>query len=341
MPQYRASRLSSPPLGAQAHAGGLDGDDEGGSDADEADDGDERSLQLTDETPVLLDQELLEYLRTSNRSAASERVRRKAKHYYYAEGRLYKLDKRTGRHLEVLPISRRVEAIRACHDVAHPGVDKTYALLRQQYFFSRMKDHVRAYVEACAGCQAPRSVLVRPQHLNPLPIEPFNHRWHLDLAGPYPETVGGNCYIAVAVESYTKFVEVLPMPNKTAAQVARFVYTHIITRYGPPRAIHTDQGTEFQGSYAEMLREYGIMAVRSAAYSPTTNGQAERTVGLVRDSLQAAAGPERHERAGPAQLGHGDLSRAHEHKSGAASQHRRQPGAGESWCSRGEASQKH
>ncbi len=54
---------------------------------------------------------------------------------------------------------------------------------------------------------------VRPQ-LQPLPIKgPFD-RWGVDLCGPSPQTARGNTYVLVAIEHFTKHVELVPLPSK-------------------------------------------------------------------------------------------------------------------------------
>jgi hypothetical protein len=41
-----------------------------------------------------------------------------------------------------------------------------------------------------------------------------------DIIGPFPETTVGNCYILVAADYFTRWVEAYPIPNQEAPTVA-------------------------------------------------------------------------------------------------------------------------
>ena len=249
---------------------------------------------LDAETPVLEDQELITYLKAvaegnqAGMTGVPQRVRRKATGYQWQDGGVFKLVK--GSWIRVIPKAERDEIIRTAHCVGHPGVDKTLALVKQRGWFSNMRHHVRRYLDNCENCQGARSTLVRRRHLNPLPIVPMGERWNIDLMGPYQETTRGNSYIIVCVESYTRWVEVRPVPRKTADATAQFLYEDIICRHGTPRSVMHDQGTEFDGSFRQLCRDYNIDQRRTAGYAPQGNGAVERVVQTIRDRLQRCLG---------------------------------------------------
>ena len=74
-------------------------------------------------------------------------------------------------------------------------------------------------------------------------------RWGIDFAGPSIETKQGNKYVLVCIEHFTKWVELIPLPSKSSAYVATSFLENIISRYGVPAVVLTDQGTEFQGEF--------------------------------------------------------------------------------------------
>ena len=58
--------------------------------------------------------------------------------------------------------------------------------------------------------------------------------------------------------------------------VAQFLHSHIFSRFGTPRALITDNGTNFCNKMIEkVLHKYGMRHHTSLAYHPQTNGQAE------------------------------------------------------------------
>lgn len=47
----------------------------------------------------------------------------------------------------------------------------------------------------------------------------------MDLIRPMPETPRGNKYIITLVDYFSKWAEAAPLPNKTTAEVAKFIYS--------------------------------------------------------------------------------------------------------------------
>ena len=64
----------------------------------------------------------------------------------------------------------------------------------------------------------------------------------LDILGELPRTDEGNRYILVISDYYTKWTESFAMPNIEARNVAKILVEEIVTRYGVPTYIHSDQG---------------------------------------------------------------------------------------------------
>ena len=70
----------------------------------------------------------------------------------------------------------------------------------------------------------------------------------------------------------------MPLKKATGAAVANFVREHIITRFGIPRKLISDNGTPFINKDMKGLTEaYCIKHGRSTPYYPQENGQAEAT----------------------------------------------------------------
>ena len=59
--------------------------------------------------------------------------------------------------------------------------------------------------------------------------------------------VGGYSHIFVAIDKFTKWIEVKPVTATTAAKAAKFI-EEISHRFGVPNQIITDLGTSFMGS---------------------------------------------------------------------------------------------
>ena len=101
-------------------------------------------------------------------------------------------------------------------------------------------------VDTCGRCQEKNKKLQKSSGtLHPIPVKPqFWQQVGMDLVGPLNETPRGNKYIVTLTDYFTKWVEAAPLPDKSAASVAQFIYS-VMCRYGHPEVLSTDQGREF------------------------------------------------------------------------------------------------
>ena len=85
--------------------------------------------------------------------------------------------------------------------------------------------------------------------------------------------VAKHAWIIVATDYFTKWVEAKLYAELTAKKVCDFVEENIVTRFGVPEMIITDNGTIFT---ADRFRQYAaslnIRLEQSTPYYPQTNG---------------------------------------------------------------------
>jgi hypothetical protein len=87
----------------------------------------------------------------------------------------------------------------------------------------------------------------------PARSEPANNTHHLvvcrmglDLVGPLQKAPGGFKHLLVAIDKFSKWIEVRPLTSIRSEQAVAF-FTNIIHRFGVPNSIITDNGTQFTG----------------------------------------------------------------------------------------------
>ena len=80
----------------------------------------------------------------------------------------------------------------------------------------------------------------------------------------------------VCIEHTTKWIELIALPTK--AHVARAFLENILSRYGVPGVVLTDEGTEFQGKFHLLLAEQEITHRIISRENPQADGLAERMV---------------------------------------------------------------
>ena len=67
---------------------------------------------------------------------------------------------------------------------------------------------------------------------------------HLDLVGPLPESRGMR-YLFTVVDRFTRWIEVVPIPDITAETVVRAFLLNWVARYGVPGDVVADRGSQF------------------------------------------------------------------------------------------------
>ena len=91
-----------------------------------------------------------------------------------------------------------------------------------------MFEDIRNYIKACDSCQRRGKPSKNSTLLHPIPVgKPFE-KIGIDFVGPLPLTNKGNCYIIVATDYLTKWLEASATPANDAKTVVEFIYENII-----------------------------------------------------------------------------------------------------------------
>ena len=92
--------------------------------------------------------------------------------------------------------------------------------------------------------------------------------WGIDFMRPLP-SLFGNMYILLAVDYVSKWVEATTCPINDAVTVVGFIQRNILSRFGAPRTIISDEGSHFANKvFAKLMRRYGIKHLMGMAYHP-------------------------------------------------------------------------
>ena len=167
------------------------------------------------------------------------------------------------------------------HDIkasGHLGIWKTLSKIRQRYYWPGLQNDVRAYIAGCEKClsrKGPKKTKRAPMQIvrSGYPME----RLAIDILGEHPSTENGNKYILVVGDYFTKWTECFPMPNMEAVTVAKILVDEVISRFGVPGKIHSDQGTQFESNlFSELCKLLQIKKTRTTPYHPQSDGMVER-----------------------------------------------------------------
>jgi len=166
------------------------------------------------------------------------------------------------------------EGSSGCHSGGRSLAERA---ISQGYWWPKMRNATRDYVRDCGSCQRHSPLLHQPTlFLNPVTSPwPFA-QWGLDIVGVLPTAPGGFKHLITATDYFTKWVEAEPLVHITATEVEHFIWKNIISRFGVPYAIISDNGTQFVAEAIKTLcKRKNIRVYNSTVAYPQGNGQAE------------------------------------------------------------------
>lgn len=188
-----------------------------------------------------------------------------------------------GSRVVVVPKAMREQVLKAHHGdpwAGHFGRDRVWRNLTKRFWWPNVKADVIEFIKNCEICQKhgaqPRVSNQSPRQLWEPEVE--TGLWCIDLLGPLPLTrKKKNRWILVMIQPFTRWTELVAMPDATAETVAEAFFDRVIARHGVPTQVLSDQGKQFEGHlFKELCRRYGIRKLRTSAYHPQTNGAVER-----------------------------------------------------------------
>jgi transposase InsO family protein len=158
---------------------------------------------------------------------------------------------------------------------------------RQGFYWPTAVTDATRIVRTCQGCQFyARQTHLPAQALQTIPITwPFVV-WGLDLVGPLQKAPGGYTHLLVAIDKFSKWIEVRSLNNIRSEQAVAF-FTNIIHRFGVPNSIITDNGTQFTGrKFLDFCEDHHIRVDWAAVAHPMMNEQVERANGMILQGLK-------------------------------------------------------
>ncbi|XP_069176273.1 uncharacterized protein [Procambarus clarkii] len=172
-----------------------------------------------------------------------------------------------------------LETAHANRFAGHGGISKTFQRLAKSFYWPHMKEDVRRFCKTCHACQvagkANQPVPKAP--LNPIPSigEPFEHLI-LDIVGPLPPSTSGVQYLLTILDRVSRYPEAIPLKTITAKVLVKHLFW-FVSRYGLPKTIQTDQGSNFMSHlFRQQIADLGIRQITSSAYHPESQGALER-----------------------------------------------------------------
>ncbi|KAK3549140.1 hypothetical protein QTP70_033344, partial [Hemibagrus guttatus] len=185
---------------------------------------------------------------------------------------------------QYIPRARRTALIHSAHTslgTGHPGINKTFLLLKGRFWWPNLTVDVRRYVQGCEECAMSKDPCHLPSgKLLPLPVP--SHPWsHLgvDFVNDLPTSRNHTC-ILVVVDRFSKSCRLLPLKGSpTALETAELIFNHVFRYFGIPENIVSDRGPQFVSRvWRAFFTRLGVVVSLSSGYHPQTNRQMERKI---------------------------------------------------------------
>ena len=125
-----------------------------------------------------------------------------------------------------------------------------------------------------------------PLELIKNPPTSSGHTVAFDVA-TLPWSEEGYRYFLLVVDTFSKWIEIIPMRDQTAESIKKAFLAGWVYRHGVPTVLMSDQGKNVEGEVLHALcDEYGICKKHSSAYHPEGNGTAERAIGKIKQIMR-------------------------------------------------------
>eukprot|EP00253_Pinus_taeda_P027432 PITA_27432 len=215
-------------------------------------------------------------------SKEKSKIVRKSAPFTWIGGNLFKLGpdqilRRCVREEEVFDI------LLTCHDGpcgGHFAAKRTaFKILQAGYYWPTLHQDVRRYISQCDRCQR----MWKPTSRDEMPFqpqvnfEPFE-KWGMDFVGTINPPSKQRSYIILCNDYLTKWEKTKEIKAATEEKVAKFLRENIFYKFGYPKELVTDQGSQFTSNLIEdLLAHHKIKHRTSTPYHPQANGQVEVT----------------------------------------------------------------
>lgn len=165
---------------------------------------------------------------------------------------------------------------RLAHDaLGHFGVDKSYAAIRDSYFWPKMRRELETmYIPSCDACQRNKGETRRPRGpLHPLPVPDARcDSVAIDFVGPLPTDAGMDCIVTMTDRLGSDMRFIPCRTDMSAEDFAGLFFQHWYCENGLPLNIVSDRDKLFMGKFWRALHKLmGVKLDMSSSYHPQTD----------------------------------------------------------------------
>lgn len=171
----------------------------------------------------------------------------------------------------------------------HQGILRTYLRVKKLYYWLNMYADVERYVSECEDCWSGKGKPKIRGHSpgNLLANRPFQIV-SMDFVVPLPRSHRKNTALLLFQCAFSGYVMCKSMANTEALEVAKAFFKVVFQRFGACEVLRHDRDPRFMGQvFTEFNKMLGQRQRVTLSYRPQANGQRERSVRTVMQSVEA------------------------------------------------------
>jgi hypothetical protein len=159
--------------------------------------------------------------------------------------------------------------------------------LQQRYHVqqSRLTEKLKTLVNNCLICQF-NATGKKDQELRKTDnIYSPRTTWAVNLMPNMPPTKKGNIVALLAVDLFTGYIQICPMPDRRTENLIKAISKTIIKPFGIPKFLRSDNepGLWMSNEFFEFLQPLGTKLFSTSVGFPWGNGHAERSIRTIKE----------------------------------------------------------
>lgn len=171
----------------------------------------------------------------------------------------------------------------------HIGAPKLFQLLHSTYWWPDMERECKLFCRSCFTCQLEQATHSHTWSGRMIPPPPGPRlEWSIDLLTDLPATPNAPKHILTMVDTFSKFVLIAALPDRSAATISQVVRERLIGPFGVPLSFRVDNGTEFAGAFSALCSCFATRRIHTSPFHSPANGQVERFQRTIATYLRRA-----------------------------------------------------
>ena len=165
------------------------------------------------------------------------------------------------------------------HEKGHFGVERTFALAKERYGDAVSKKRIRKVVRGCEACARIDPAILNKWDKGTLQSALIWEKLAIDIT--YIKSIP---YLSI-IDSASRFTICRRLRNESAYEVC-FNIEQVVSEFGPPNCIMSDNGTVFRSrDFKDLLKRWDIRQIFTCAYRSQGNGMVERVHRSIKRSI--------------------------------------------------------